>query len=392
MAVAVRVHTFGERIGGFESTLGKGQCKLSLRDQILLPIVEDQPANEGMVFTSVEVGGKLLAAADLMRPCNDYVSNGELVVVVGLEAATGLQCMTSLVYHDMVSPIDIAILPPLPGPDVRTKRVQSLIGLVFITGVTAVLWYITEHLLGSLDASSAHVVHLAISSQAVISLICLAVLLINACTMRIGRTPENCSPMPDAVAQTLRVSGDASALPNIYDRARNRSYCTRCFVWRNADGHHCRVCGVCVSHFDHHCVALGVCVCGSICPPRGNKPWFASQILMAATALLTLLSVRARHCHKTHGHKPSHNRPMRSSAAGRESAWRLHPCSQVPSSLPSMIMHQLRSSGRLEGLAIGVSVAVIVVTIVGWCYVCVKRGFLAFFRCVGYHGSRKKHS
>ena len=84
--VWIRDHTTGDnnKMRGFESTLNKAQCKLSLRDQVLLPIVDNQPANESTVFTSVEVDNRSLLAADLMRPCSDYVTHGSLVVVVAL--------------------------------------------------------------------------------------------------------------------------------------------------------------------------------------------------------------------------------------------------------------------------------------------------------------------
>ena len=85
----------------------------------------------------------------------------------------------------------------------------------------------------------------------------------------VKRTPENCLPLPETVAERLQRGESLEGLDNL-QHAQLGSYCVRCCVWRRAPGklqssylpadcdmgvceqgsHHCSTCGRCVNHFD----------------------------------------------------------------------------------------------------------------------------------------------
>ena len=85
----------------------------------------------------------------------------------------------------------------------------------------------------------------------------------------VKRTPENCLPLPETVAERLQRGESLEGLDNL-KHAQLGSYCVRCCVWRRNPGklnssflpadcdtgvceqetHHCSTCGRCVNHFD----------------------------------------------------------------------------------------------------------------------------------------------
>ena len=140
----------------------------------------------------------------------------------------------------------------------------------------------------------------------------------------LARSAERCFPVPAAVEGRLRglTAADSEApagplpdmlmtdLRNVAEEGTGRTFCVRCFVWRNAPGmmpppccaplvgqrkskpHHCKVCKRCVEHFDHHCGVLGRCIAGS--GWGGNVGYFYTLCgIGAAGTTVSLLSILA---------------------------------------------------------------------------------------------------
>merc|ERR1712166_1006242 len=146
---------------------------------------------------------------------------------------------------------------------------------------------------------------IAIDTEAFLAVSCLVFILFGD-PGETRRTPESTTPLPQAVADKI-----ASGVPpenwsravNIVDG--NRTYCVRCFVWREDKTggqlcgdccrggrvHHCSVCQRCVSDFDHHCGVLGRCIAGK--GFSGNMWAFIGLISMGhagwITAVLSLI-------------------------------------------------------------------------------------------------------
>ncbi|CAE8614444.1 unnamed protein product, partial [Polarella glacialis] len=115
-----------------------------------------------------------------------------------------------------------------------------------------------------------------IYAQALLSMYCIA------CIQRcdpgaIERTAETCLPQPAEMAAWLATPvADRGMLPekNIIDGSK--SFCVRCWLWRDPVGkestaamagvdrfHHCSKCQRCVEHYHHHCTYFGRCKTGT---------------------------------------------------------------------------------------------------------------------------------
>lgn len=101
----------------------------------------------------------------------------------------------------------------------------------------------------------------------------------------IQRTPENCYPIPEKVAEKLLEGCRVVDMSNPKDG--DQTYCVRCLLWRpRVDSwgqrcHHCSVCQRCVTGFDHHCGVFGRCIV------RGNMPCFVLLISMMMAGWVT---------------------------------------------------------------------------------------------------------
>ena len=95
----------------------------------------------------------------------------------------------------------------------------------------------------------------------------------------VKRTHASCYPQPERIAQLLSQGAPIKAT-NIVDTNADRSFCTRCLVWRPYGSHHCSACQRCVYEFDHHCGVLGVCIA------RDNAKYFKGLIASACGGFL----------------------------------------------------------------------------------------------------------
>lgn len=125
-------------------------------------------------------------------------------------------------------------LPPMPTPDYKARRQQSTCGIavvlgniLFFLGVTnAAVWP------DGFDASSRWICLWLIYGEAIVALVCLAGLLFGDPGV-VRRTKDTTMPLPAEVAERLCKGGmqHQFVLTNIQDGPR--SYCVRCFVWRD---------------------------------------------------------------------------------------------------------------------------------------------------------------
>ena len=136
----------------------------------------------------------------------------------------------------------------------------------------------------------------------------------------VKRTPENCLPLPETIAERLQRGESLGGLENL-QHAQLGSFCVRCCVWRRAPGklqssylpadcdmgvceqgpHHCSTCGCCVNHFDQCALPQRLCP-HRLCPtafapsplphrlvsPRFHVPNARSRLPCATQPLRTL--------------------------------------------------------------------------------------------------------
>ena len=113
----------------------------------------------------------------------------------------------------------------------------------------------------------------------------------------VRRTPATCLPVPDEVAERLRAGAPVpETTRNITSADGTKTYCVRCFVWRDntlggrGRAHHCRVCQRCCVNFDHHCGIFGRCIAGDGAR-TGNLRYFFTIIIMGYAGFFTTLAV-----------------------------------------------------------------------------------------------------
>jgi len=175
----------------------------------------------------------------------------------------------------------LARLPPLPDPDYSEQNSESLCGNTLVFIIIAVICGLSFGVslnVGDLPDGGKIACIVTIATCAGIAVISLAGLFWGDPGI-IKRSVENSFPMPSEVSSSISTF---SINPRGFNPGRNirgtdgRTYCTRCFVWRGADGHHCRTCQRCVDKFDHHCGVFGRCIAGDY--KSGNMPFFGSLI------------------------------------------------------------------------------------------------------------------
>ena len=165
---------------------------------------------------------------------------------------------------------------------------------------------------------------LLILLEAAVALGCLAGLLFDDPGV-VRRTAETCLPIPQQVADRLveAPSAPGSGRQSAAERAAtvgmqniveaDRTYCVRCFVWRESMGqpgvcegvasgctgtsaatpvpmttHHCSTCQRCVRYFDHHCGVFGRCIAGR--GLEGNMKYFTTIIMMGWVGAVTCVA------------------------------------------------------------------------------------------------------
>lgn len=156
-------------------------------------------------------------------------------------------------------------LPPMPNRDYHQRRKEGSHGATLVISLCAVFVTATTSVVGvasdELPAAFVWTAIAAIWTEAIVALVCLAGLMFGD-PGEVKRSREACFPLPPVVEEKL-AAGDTSYLdlPNIVDG--DRSFCTRCNIWRPQGVgrvHHCRICQRCVVHFDHHCGVFGRCM------------------------------------------------------------------------------------------------------------------------------------
>ncbi|CAE7221621.1 PFA4 [Symbiodinium natans] len=212
--------------------------------------------------------------------------------------------MSSDELCDQRGPKTLDDLPPLPEPKRVEQRRQERTGGVIVLGTCAVLIAVTVTASENFPGASKWTCRSFILVQALLATQFWLVLLLGNPGV-VNRSPEACFPVPHHV-----LSGNVAE--NVRDG--RRSFCVRCFVWRDLDqgdkdvaapgswsswsmscwssrlykfaklpktAHHCQICQRCVMYFDHHCSVLGRCV-GS-----GNLASFCGLISMGMLGSFT---------------------------------------------------------------------------------------------------------
>ncbi|CAL1136383.1 unnamed protein product, partial [Cladocopium goreaui] len=159
-------------------------------------------------------------------------------------------------------------LPPLPRRDPKFWQ-ESFTGLTILVAMIVSLVSSVHLNIGSpqhwkfaLWCSSADLV---IQFLALLASSCIAIILFGRCG-EVKRSKSTCYPIPAQVALRLLGTGACEAATHARNvqhpvgYAKLGSFCVRCLLWRDLEGHHCSICQRCVVHFDHHCGVLGRCI------------------------------------------------------------------------------------------------------------------------------------
>mmetsp|Transcript_43772 Transcript_43772/g.101109 ORF Transcript_43772/g.101109 Transcript_43772/m.101109 type:complete len:317 (+) Transcript_43772:87-1037(+) len=201
-------------------------------------------------------------------------------------------------------------LPPLP--DARNeKNMQAVMGftgtfciILLTVTVTCGAAYVLK-IQGRYYLAKSYVVLVLV--EALVALICWFGLLV-VDPGSIPRTPSTALPIPAAVVNA--VEQDDVDFPHENLQEGHRTYCVRCFLWRDdhanerskrpvercftcmdrhkGGSHHCSVCQRCVLYFDHHCSWFGRCIAGR--GMGGNIGFFKVILAMGHMGMLTCAS------------------------------------------------------------------------------------------------------
>ena len=203
-------------------------------------------------------------------------------------------------------------LPEMPTPERAVLCCERCVG-IFVVGLLIGMCVLLTCLITSAQPTSSSSIfcRYLIFTEAAIALTFLFSLQYLGLGV-IRRSPENCFPLPEEIAQRLRMDQRADALKagdqavppkplqvrmlaavdglnNIQDFEGGKGvYCVRCLLWRSETGHHCSECQRCVPDFDHHCGVLGCCVNGTASAFTGNMWMFVGLISMAAVGFATV--------------------------------------------------------------------------------------------------------
>jgi len=203
---------------------------------------------------------------------------------------------------------ECAALPPLPEQDLCQMRAEACCGnslvLFLIFLFVAPMQAFANAQAGSLTMMQRIWIG-AIYAEAATAIFCLLGLMWDD-PGTIKRTPDNCFPQPDIVAERLAGGGDLSQIGNV-SGDDGRIFCIRCLVWRPDDGntHHCSTCQRCVTEFDHHCGVFGRCIAGDGC--GGNMGYFKTLILMGVLGCGTCVSFMVMSSSPGPGHHHYHH-------------------------------------------------------------------------------------
>jgi len=187
---------------------------------------------------------------------------------------------------------DVYALPPLPAPDACAMRSEACCGNTLV--LFLIFLFVAPMQAYATQAKPESITLLqrlwlgAIYAEAITAIICLLGLMWGD-PGTIKRTPDNCFPLPDLVADRLRNGRSLDGVGNVHEDGR--VFCIRCCVWRPDDGgetHHCGTCQRCVTDFDHHCGVFGRCIAGEGC--GGNMGYFKGLILMGVVGCATCVS------------------------------------------------------------------------------------------------------
>ena len=192
----------------------------------------------------------------------------------------------------------VEALPPMPPPERCEQCAESCCGTTLVLALICVFVGLTQAAaMTVMEKPKTWVFLTLIYAEAVIAIICLGGLLMGD-PGTIKRTPENCFPLPEQVAELIRQGRPVEGLRNVRDGGR--SFCVRCLVWRpdpqgrgddyseddfEGEVHHCSTCQRCVRDFDHHCGVFGRCIAGK--GFAGNMGYFKIIISMGMAGCIT---------------------------------------------------------------------------------------------------------
>ena len=209
---------------------------------------------------------------------------------------------------------DVYALPSLPTPDFCAMRSEACCGNSLVCFLIFLFVAPMQAYVNNPDAVITPAVRVwmfAIYAEAACAIVCLFGLMWGD-PGTVKRTPDNCFPMPEIVAERLRTGQSLSGVGNVHEDGR--VFCIRCLVWRpeDSDVHHCGTCQRCVEHFDHHCGVFGRCIAGDGC--GGNMGYFKTLILMGVLGCATCVSFMfvsassVGHAHNMGGRMPYSHR------------------------------------------------------------------------------------